>query len=229
MARAGNAGLANTHDDSPSSPYHVILFYKYVPIADVPALAAEQREVCERLNLTGRLLLGNEGVNGTLGGASEAALREYIERMEAHDPEGRFGGIDWKWATSAKPPFAALSVREVGEIVSTGGQPVDIETQGGEHLSPAAWHLELASGRDDLVLIDVRNTYEHAIGHFVDSRGAKAVEPRMRAFSEFAQYASSQADSLKDKRVLMYVTAPARPLQIKRRRGDKLPRPTMPS
>ena len=33
------------------------------------------------------------------------------------------------------------------------------------------------------MLIDVRNTYEHAIGHFVDSNGAKAQEPRMRAFS----------------------------------------------
>ena len=191
---------------SPSALYHVILFYKYVPVANVPALAESQRAVCERLELTGRLLLGNEGVNGTLGGTSEA-LREYIQHMETHDPQGRFGGIDWKWATSAKPPFAALSVREVGEIVSTGGVPVDIETQGGEHLSPAAWHSELASGRDDLVLIDVRNTYEHAIGHFVDSRGAKAQEPRMRAFSEFAQYASSRADSLKDKRVLMYVTS----------------------
>ena len=54
--------------------YPVILFYKYVEIADTGIFAASQRALCESLDLKGRILIASEGINGTLAGAPEGRL-----------------------------------------------------------------------------------------------------------------------------------------------------------
>ncbi|MDQ6808058.1 MAG: hypothetical protein M3Z64_01320, partial [Verrucomicrobiota bacterium] len=48
--------------------FPVILFYKYVSIADPAALVAAQRDLCLALGLKGRILIASEGINGTLAG-----------------------------------------------------------------------------------------------------------------------------------------------------------------
>lgn len=65
----------------------VILFYKYSPLSEDESLMEEFRmaieQLCQRLNLLGRILLGksrNEGMNGTLSG-SQGALEAYIIAM----------------------------------------------------------------------------------------------------------------------------------------------------
>ena len=55
-------------------------------------------------------------------------------------------------------------------------------------------------GRDDVVLLDARNSYEYRIGKF---RGA--IDPQIEAFHEFPDYAA-HANIPKDKKVLMYCT-----------------------
>lgn len=59
--------------------YSVILFYKYAPLSDdetkMSILRDALEELCSKLNLTGRILLGMstdaEGINGTLAGRKE--------------------------------------------------------------------------------------------------------------------------------------------------------------
>ena len=75
-----------------SSATRIVLFYKYVNIADVAALCAEQRSLATSLGLLGRVLIAAEGVNGTLSGAP-AAIDGYIAAMSAL---ALFGGVDWK-------------------------------------------------------------------------------------------------------------------------------------
>ena len=148
----------------------VLLFYKYVAIADVEALCADQRALCERLRLLGRVLIAAEGVNGTLSGPA-AAVREYVERMSAHP---LFSGVDWKTgphqpAAGGALPFPDLLVKQVKRIVSLGAADSIDPARGGTHLSPREFHEAVegaAQGRDDVVVVDVRSTYEHAIGHF---------------------------------------------------------------
>ena len=96
--------------------------------------------------------------------------------------ERLFQGIDWKLssttatANGAGPPlvvepFPDLKVSRVKEIISTGGTVSvrDVQERGGVHLSPREFHRCLRE-HPDAVLIDVRNTFEHAIGHFVHTR-----------------------------------------------------------
>ena len=53
--------------------------------------------------------------------------------------------------------------------VSLGAADSVDPARGGTHLSPREFHEAVegaAQGRDDVVVVDVRSTYEHAIGHF---------------------------------------------------------------
>lgn len=129
-----------------------------------------------------------------------------------------FQGINWKLSTvaDASPesttclePFPDLKVNVVQEIISTGGliSAHDVTFHAGKHLSPAEFH-QCILDNPDAVLIDVRNTFEHDIGHFVHPTTQQpAINPKTVIFSSFdATFAASHADSLKGKKVLMYCT-----------------------
>jgi UPF0176 protein len=75
-----------------SEIYPVILFYKYVEIAEPEEFCASQRALCERLGLKGRILIAKEGINGTLAGPSPS-VDEYVSGLLS-DP--RFAGMEIK-------------------------------------------------------------------------------------------------------------------------------------
>lgn len=50
----------------------VLLYYKYTPIEDTKQLMLDQKALCIRLGLKGRILIAQEGINSTLEGTSEA-------------------------------------------------------------------------------------------------------------------------------------------------------------
>ena len=137
-----------------------------------------------------------------------------------------FRGIDWKFSEAdvrMRPPFPDLKISIVKEIVSSGVtvSVEEIPQYGGTHLSPKEFHEALIKGgwgndpekefenssSKKLVVIDVRNTFEHNIGHFLNPAGEKAINPEMVTFSSFdSQFCAQNADSFKDKKVLMYCT-----------------------
>jgi len=51
------------------APYQVLLYYFYTEIADPDAYRDEHRSLCESLGLLGRIIVGKEGINGTVSGA----------------------------------------------------------------------------------------------------------------------------------------------------------------
>jgi UPF0176 protein len=123
--------------------------------------------------------------------------------------------VDWKESfveeLGVEEPFPDLKISIVKEIVSTGGlvSVDDIPKSAGKHLTPEEFHQALVEDQGkDVVLIDVRNTFEHDIGHFVTPEtGEPAMNPAMVAFSSFdSNFCAKNADNLKDKKVLMYCT-----------------------
>lgn len=193
-----------------------------------------QRNVCQQLGCKGRILLSVEGINGTLSGANEETIEKYISKMTsfhlqrdcglpdgcnvgASDTEDQrnflFRGVDWKKSfveDGVMEPFPDLKISIVKEIVSTGGQVSvdDIPDGTGLHLSPTEFHQAMLTSEKPVVLIDVRNTFEHDIGHFVlPKTGEAAMNPEMVTFSSFdSNFCAKYADELKDKKVLMYCT-----------------------
>lgn len=202
----------------------------------VDAIEDFQKKVCDELGCKGRILLAVEGINGTLSGENEETIKEYIRRMKSFhlirdcglpdglsmsccaDPEDErknhiFRDVDWKESKVEDgdiEPFPDLKISIVKEIVSTGGlvRIDEIPEATGMHLSPKEFHHAMVSSDKPVVLIDVRNTFEHDIGHFVlPETGEAAMNPEMVTFSSFdSNFCAKHADNLRDKKVLMYCT-----------------------
>jgi UPF0176 protein len=176
------------------SDYPVILFYKYVPIAGPERFAAEHLALCSRLALKGRVLVAEEGINGTLAGPAEA-VAEYVSALRADE---RFSDIEIKFSSGDPETFPRLSVKARPEIVTLGA-PVPLKADLDNHLSPTEWKRKIEED-PDVLLVDVRNRYESAAGKF---EGALACD--IEFFRELPAYMETLQQH-RDKTVLMYCT-----------------------
>ena len=97
----------------------VILFYKYIPIADPAAFASAQRALCSSLGLKGRVLIASEGINGTLAG-STAAVNRYFATLKA---DARFAAatIQVRSGDTSHFPTLFLRVRRGAVALTAGG------------------------------------------------------------------------------------------------------------
>lgn len=173
--------------------YPVILFYKYVAIADPENFAAAQRALCTTLGLKGRILIATEGINGTLAGP-RIAMDEYVAALRADE---RFSDIEMKVSAGDAQTFPKLMVKVRPEIVTLGAGPLPADQH--NHLSPADWKRMIEED-PEVVVVDVRNRYESAAGKF-----ANAVVCDIEHFRELPDYVERLAD-LKERKVLMYCT-----------------------
>jgi predicted sulfurtransferase len=180
----------------------ILLYYKYVNIQSPIEIQKWQKELCTKLGLTGRILLAQEGINGTVGGSDEST-QEYIKAMNEHP---LFGNIDFKTAPGGAEAFPRMKISIKKEIVHLGIDPEALTVKDtGEHLSPSQIHDLLNNPPEDLVIIDTRNSYEIAVGKFKN-----AIDPQTRYFRQFPQWVDQNVDMLKDKTVLMYCTGGVR-------------------
>src|SRR5688572_25120413 len=92
----------------------VILYYKFVPVTDPEMTMRWQRELCQRLELTGRIIISPHGINGTLGGDLKN-LRQYKAEMNRSVV---FKGITYKWSEGTGEDFPRLSVKVKPELVA---------------------------------------------------------------------------------------------------------------
>lgn len=181
----------------------VILYYKFVPVADPAMTVRWQKELCSRLGLTGRIIISKHGINGTLGGDIEN-LREYKREMNRSVV---FKGITYKWSDGTGRDFPRLSVKERPELVAFGA-PDEIKVDekgvvnGGKHLKPEALHKLMEEKGDEVVFFDGRNAYEAKIGKFKD-----AVVPDTHTTRDFlTEIESDKYYDIKDKPVVTYCT-----------------------
>ena len=119
----------------------VLLYYKYVAVSDPPALRAWQRALCGALDLRGRIHVGAEGINGTVGGTVEATGL-YIEAMRHHAVWSRlFADTEFKVSPGGRQCFPNLFVRICTEICQMNCSPEEISWRdSARHLSPREFH-----------------------------------------------------------------------------------------
>lgn len=177
-----------------ASDYPVILFYKYVPIADPAAFAEGQRKLCSTLALKGRLLIAQEGINGTLAGTA-SAIETYLADLKN---DARFADMEIKISEGDENAFPKLSIKVRPEIVTLNAGPEIVADQD-NHLSPAEWKHALEND-PDIVVVDVRNRYESDVGKFQN-----AIACDIDNFRDLPAY-TDRLEDLKDKKVLMYCT-----------------------
>lgn len=180
----------------------ILLFYKFTPLVDPETIRLWQRELCERWDLTGRILISTHGINGTVGGSLKS-VKKYIRTTREFAP---FKDIDFKWSEGTGEDFPRLEVKVRPEIV-TFGRPEEIKVDddgivgGGTHLSPHEVH-ELVAQRDDVVFFDGRNAFEARVGRF---KGAVVTDAQTTP-DFVAELESGKYDHLKSKPVVTYCT-----------------------
>ncbi len=182
---------------SENLPLVVLLYYKYVQIDEPESFVKAHRQLCESLGLKGRILVAEEGINGTVAGDSEATER-YQEVLKA-DP--RFADMEFKISHGDATTFPKLMIKARKEIVTLGlEEDVDPNKSTGTHLTPREWKEMLDREKDDVVVFDARNRYESDVGYFEN-----AIKPDIEHFRDLPDIVD-QYSHLKDKKFLMYCT-----------------------
>jgi len=181
----------------------VILYYGFTPISDPDAMLLWQKEICQSLGLTGRILISTHGINGTLGG-DMAALKKYVSKTRKYPG---FKKIAFKWSEGTGNDFPRLSVKVKSELVAFG-DPDAIEVDengvvgGGTHIRPDQLEELVKERGDDVVFFDGRNAFEAEIGKF---KGA--IVPDVTTSRDFInEIESGKYDHIKDKPVVTYCT-----------------------
>lgn len=180
----------------------IILFYKYVNIQHPKSTQKEQFRLCQDLGLKGRIILAEEGINGTLGGPIDK-IETYKKIMDDHD---LFNNIDFKESEGSADDFPRLRIVIKNEIVHLGCDPQEVTCKdGGQHVSPEEAHHLMEEAPEDLVILDTRNDYEARIGTFVHKKAPTLIPPK-KNFREFPEYIDENLEKLKGKKVLMACT-----------------------
>ncbi|MBP9759658.1 rhodanese-related sulfurtransferase [Candidatus Dojkabacteria bacterium] len=178
-----------------------LLYYKYSVIQSPQLFREEQLILCKSLGLKGRILIADEGINGTICGEN-GACEEYKKVMS--EMVG-FEDIEWKEDIVEKQIFPKLRIVVRDEIVTLGlkntKEDVKIKNKA-EYIEPEEL-LEMYENKDDFVIIDGRNEYEGRIGKF-----RNAIVPNIKAFRELPEYINKDAEfqSIKNKTIVTYCT-----------------------
>lgn len=181
----------------------IILFYKFAPIADPEAVRLWQRTLCEALNLKGRILIADHGINGTVGGDIKD-LKAYVKAAKSYPA---FKGMAFKWSDGSRDDFPKLAVKVRPEIVTFGvADAIKVNDKGivdgGVHLKPEQVHELVKERGDEVVFFDGRNAYEAAIGKFKN-----AIVPEVNHTRDFKnELKDAKYDAIKDKPVVTYCT-----------------------
>ncbi|MEE9405395.1 MAG: hypothetical protein V3V20_10920, partial [Algisphaera sp.] len=117
--------------------YAVAALYRFVRIADPPALRETLQATMDNHDLCGTLLVAPEGLNGTIAGEPES-LRTFIQNLRSQH-EGLFADLDVKWSTAQERPFRRTRVRLKKEIVTLGVADLDA-TDVGTYVDPQDWN-----------------------------------------------------------------------------------------
>ena len=179
--------------------YKVAAFYQFAALSDFRELREPLRAFCARLSLKGSVLLAREGINGTLAGTAEAIDAFTHELAHGVMFGGRLDNLELKFSTSEAMPFGRLKVRLKKEIVTLGDEAADPTRQVGIYVDAAEWNALIEA--PDTLLLDTRNAFEVAMGTFEG-----AVDPGIRSFGQFKEFAARHLDPAKHRRIAMFCT-----------------------
>ncbi|TDQ75469.1 oxygen-dependent tRNA uridine(34) hydroxylase TrhO [Sphingobacterium yanglingense] len=177
--------------------YQTLLYYCYSPIENAEQFASDHLEFCKSLHLVGRIIVADEGLNGTVSGSPEAC-KAYMDAIYA---DGRFNHTEFKIDDVDEPSFIKMHCRYKPEIVHSGlrdPKEIDPNQQTGIHLEPQDF-MEMKD-REDVVVLDVRSNYEHNVGKFKN-----AVTLDIENFREFPEKIK-ELEQYKGKKILTYCT-----------------------
>ena len=178
--------------------FSVAALYKFSSINDPESLHNEIRKSLKSLSISGTILVGEEGINGTISGTNSNIKKAiaFIQSIKG------FASLDIKYSESPKNPFIRLKIKLKKEIVTIGDRSINPNKIVGDYVDPKNWNSLIDD--KDTILIDTRNDYEYSIGTFKN-----AINPKTVKFREFPKWVKNQnftEDDKKNKKVAMFCT-----------------------
>ena len=179
--------------------FKVAALYKFSEIDNPLEVQISLKKILKKLSIYGTILVGNEGINGTIAAKDEKNLNKaliYLKNLKG------FKDLDIKFSDSKKNPFIRLKIKLKQEIVTIGDKSIDPTKSVGEYVKPEDWNSLLEE--ENILLIDTRNDYEYSIGSFKDS-----INPKTQKFRDFPKWLKEQDFTEEDKnskKVAMFCT-----------------------
>ena len=177
----------------------IVALYKFVDIKDPEFISEKIRNKLDELNIYGTILIGHEGINGTISSGIHQNLLNALKFIESING---FNNLDLKFSQSEKRPFVRLKVKLKKEIVTIGDTSINPNNLVGEYVNPNEWNKLISE--DDTLIIDTRNEYECSIGTFKNS-----INPKTNTFREFPDWIKAQKfseEDKKEKKIAMFCT-----------------------
>lgn len=171
---------------------NILLYYKFYPIENVEWFVREHKRFCRKLGIYGKVLIGKEGINGSISGTKEQTeeYKKFLTNFKG------FENVFFKEEKGKEHPFSRMIVRIRKEIVSLH-KKVDM-TKKGKYVEPEKFLEDY--NKKDVIILDARNYYEYELGRFKN-----AVNPNIKTFREFPEFVEKFKEN-KDKKIYIYCT-----------------------
>jgi UPF0176 protein len=178
--------------------FKIAALYKFAEVLYPEKAQIEIRASLKSLSIHGTILVGQEGLNGTISGSQENIDQAitYIRQLR------NFNDMDVKFSEATINPFVRLKIKLKDEIVTIGDKTINPVNISGKYIDPKDWNALIDD--DDTILIDTRNDYECAIGTFKN-----AINPKTLRFRDFPKWVKTQNFSKEDKqnkKIAMFCT-----------------------
>ena len=159
----------------------VAALYKFSIVDNRSVVQSDFKKQLKNLSIHGTILIGKEGLNGTISGSKHSIERaiSFIKKLP------NFHDLDVKYSQSKINPFIRLKIKLKDEIVTIGDKSINPNKEVGKYVNPEEWN-DLISNKNTIV-IDTRNNYEHSIGTFKNS-----LNPNTIKFREFPEWVRKQ-------------------------------------
>jgi len=179
--------------------YKVAALYKFTEVIDSLSFHNEIRKKLKEFSIYGTILVGDEGINGTISSSNNENLLKALNYIKSYK---EFDDLDIKYSSSDKNPFVRLKVKLKEEIVTIGDKSIDPTKSAGEYVEPENWN-DLIDDKNTII-IDTRNNYEYSIGTFKNS-----INPNTTKFREFPNWLKKNkftAHEKNNKNIAMFCT-----------------------
>lgn len=159
-----------------STTVTVSTFYSFVSLDAPESLRAPILECMRALGIRGTITLAPEGINATISGpgaAIDKLMAFLASRITFTTPTFRESYV-------GAQPFKRSKVKVKRELISLG-VPTFPAACVGQYVRPEDWNALITA--PDVIIIDTRNDYEFALGHFVGARN-----PATRNFKDMVTW-----------------------------------------
>ncbi|MBP5835741.1 rhodanese-related sulfurtransferase [Candidatus Phytoplasma meliae] len=185
---------------TPKDQYQAILYYHYTKLQDIVSFHKQHFQYCQKLGLLGRIILSEEGINGTLSGIVKN-IQTYMNDLKK---DSRFSDIVFKISSINAHIFPRLSVKVKKELVNLNlKEDINILKNRGKYLKPQAFYQ--AMQEENVLILDARNYYEYDLGHF-----RNAYNPKIKNFRDLPTWVEQNTKLLQNKKILTYCTGGVR-------------------